>query len=115
MNIIDIKDALYRLQEDKELLVELIEIFLEDSSGRMTLVRESIDAREEKPLSEQAHTLKGAAGNISAKGLYEIFKELEHAAKDGDFIKAQQLHNKASEQIDILKDSLPALKDEILS
>ncbi len=76
-------DMLASLQEDGEpdLLVELITLFLQETSARLTdLAGAPIDAPS---TARVAHSIKGSAGNLGASGLQALAARLEAAAEEG--------------------------------
>ncbi|MFH0753624.1 MAG: Hpt domain-containing protein [Candidatus Omnitrophota bacterium] len=75
--IIDIKDALERVQDDKELLLELFDIFIEDFTGKYPALQEAQRKGDCVAFQMLAHGLKGATGNISAKQMHEICVTLD--------------------------------------
>jgi HPt (histidine-containing phosphotransfer) domain-containing protein len=81
--IIDLKDVLERVQDDKELLAELFDIYQEDFVIKRKSLGEAITAKDIGRIKEIAHSLKGASGNISAKPLHASCLKLEALAKDG--------------------------------
>ena len=83
--IIDLKDFMERVQDDKELLVELLDIFAEDFVGKRQALGEALQAKDLVKIKEVAHSLKGASGNISAKGMHANFLQLEQLAKSNDY------------------------------
>lgn len=80
---IDIKDALERVQDDVELLIELFEIFQEDFEMKLDILTAAVDGGDVEKVREIAHGLKGATGNISAVHMHQNCKEIEAMAKDG--------------------------------
>jgi len=81
---LDVEDVLIRVQDDKELLIELLDIF----EGFYPEKRELLDTLiKEGNLSEfkdVVHSIKGAAGNISAKALHDSCLKLEKMALEKD-------------------------------
>ena len=81
--IIDLKDVLERVQDDKELLAELFDIYQEDFVIKRKALGAAIDAQDIAKIKEVAHSMKGSSGNISAKPLYAACLKLETLAKEG--------------------------------
>lgn len=81
--IIDIKDVLERVQDDKELLVELFDIYQEDFIIKRKALGEAIAAHDIAKIKEIAHSMKGSSGNISAKPLHAACLKIESLAKEG--------------------------------
>jgi HPt (histidine-containing phosphotransfer) domain-containing protein len=82
--IIDLKDFMERVQDDKELLLELLDIFQEDFVGKRQAMDEAVKANDTTKIKELAHSLKGASGNISAKEMHANFLKIELAVKNND-------------------------------
>jgi len=82
--IIDLKDFMERVQDDKELLVELLDIFQEDFVGKRQALGDAVKNNDVTKIKEVAHSLKGASGNISAKEMHANFLKIEQSAKNND-------------------------------
>ncbi|NPV03052.1 MAG: PAS domain S-box protein, partial [Brevinematales bacterium] len=67
---IDIKSALKRLENNKELYLELLQDFLQENKGFVDKIRQSLKKRDKDTAHRMAHTLKGVAGAIGASDLY---------------------------------------------
>lgn len=85
-DIMDLKEFLERVQDDKELLLELLDIFSDDYKVKRQALGEAIKTNDADQLRSIAHSLKGASGNISAKRLRNIFLQIEEIAKADDNI-----------------------------
>lgn len=81
--IIDLKDVLERVQDDKELLLELLDIYQEDFVAKRQALGVAIEAKDLAKIKEVAHSMKGSSGNISAKPLHAECLKLEMMAKEG--------------------------------
>ena len=64
--IIDLEDALDRVQDDKELLLELFDIFEKDFKVKRKELEKSLSDGDVETVRNISHSLKGASGNISA-------------------------------------------------
>jgi HPt (histidine-containing phosphotransfer) domain-containing protein len=82
--IIDLKDALERVQDDKELLLELFDIFTEDFVGKYAALKEACAKGDCAAFQMLAHGMKGATGNISARQMHENCIDLDHRGKSCD-------------------------------
>ena len=80
-DIIDLPDVLERVQDDKELLLELFDIFQDDFKKKRQALGEAIAAKDIAKIKEIAHSIKGASGNISAKSMHAACLQLEQLAK----------------------------------
>ncbi len=79
--IVDLKEVLERVQDDKELLNELFDIYQDDFVIKRKALGEAIAANDITKIKEIAHSMKGAAGNISVKPLHAACLKLESLAK----------------------------------
>jgi HPt (histidine-containing phosphotransfer) domain-containing protein len=78
--VIDLSDVLDRVQDDKELLLELFDIFEEDFKTKRKEMDHYLTDKNAEMLRNIAHSLKGASGNISAKRIYAICLFIEKEA-----------------------------------
>jgi HPt (histidine-containing phosphotransfer) domain-containing protein len=81
--VIDLKEVLDRVQDDKELLAELFDIYQEDFVIKRQSLGDAIAAHDIAKIKEVAHSMKGSSGNISAKPMYAACLKLESVAKEG--------------------------------
>lgn len=107
--IIEIKDVLRRLQDDKELLIELITIFLDGAPEGFEKVEQLIGQEDFSALSDAAHSLKGAAANIGAQKLFKSFLKMEEAANQKEIRGAREAFENASNELKELKEYFPKL------
>ena len=105
--VIDLKDALERVQDDKELLLELFDIFAEDFVGKRETIWAALKSGKVSDFQMVAHSLKGATGNISAKQMHETCIALDRIAKDGSIATTGPL-------LETLDAQFAALKEEIV-
>ena len=80
---IDLPDVLERVQDDKQLLLELFDIFQEDFLKKRQMLGQAVAAGDIVKIREVAHAIKGSSGNLSAKPMYATCLQLEHLAKSG--------------------------------
>ena len=101
------EDALrHRLSGDDELMTDVIRVFLEDLPVRLAAIKDAVTGRNADALRAAAHALKGAAGNLSAGGLFEAARVLERVGAESRMDAAEaawrQLSVEASNVIDVL-------------
>ena len=87
---IDLPDVLERVQDDQELLLELLDIFQEDFINKRKNLDELVRQADATGVRDLIHSMKGAAGNISAKPLFNICLRLEKNADQGNLSTAAQ-------------------------
>jgi len=81
---LDVEDFMERVQGDKELFFELLNIFISDFHPKRKSLEEAITNKDHQGVEHTAHFLKGSCGNISAGPLKNIFHELEQKGKSND-------------------------------
>lgn len=84
----DEAELMDRLGGDREILREVVAIFCHSTPDLVSEIRTSIEGRDLTRLRASAHTLKGAAGNLSAKRLAALALELEDAGQSSDVARA---------------------------
>ena len=82
--VFDYADFLARIDGDHDLLREVVEIFLEDTPRLLSGFYTAIAQDDLVAAERAAHTLKGAAANISACRLYAVSQEAQQAVKNKD-------------------------------
>jgi CheY-like chemotaxis protein len=81
---VDDSALLERLGGDEQLFTEVIQSFLDDCPARLAAIRDAVERRDASSVRLAAHALKGAAGNLSATGLFDAAKNLEELGAEGD-------------------------------
>lgn len=71
---------------DKEIVAEIIDIFLNEYDDRLKAISDSIKAGDFKNLQFNAHSLKGVVANFAAPEVQERAKILEYkgSSEDGE-------------------------------
>ena len=80
---LDVDEFMNRVQDDKDLLFELLDIFVEDFQKKRQELKEAVKKDDSETIEHVAHFLKGSCGNISAKPLRVIFAKLEENGARG--------------------------------
>lgn len=112
-DIIDLPEVLERVQNDRELLSELIDIFLADCPVKISAIKQAIQNKDFAQLRDTAHSIKGASGNISAKKLHALFLQIEQAGKDNALAGTEALLNELDRQFQEFKEYAVKLKQEL--
>ena len=79
----DAKDVLARVEGDRQLLAELVDIFRQESPRLLSEIRQAMAARDMKGLERTAHTLRGSVGSFGARAAAQAAHLLEVAGRDG--------------------------------
>ena len=99
---------LERVEGDQELLAEIINLFVDDAPRLMQALRGALQQGDMAVLERLAHSMKGAASNLSANLTAAAALQLEKNAKDRDAGAAQASLANLEAAIDRL---LPVLTD----
>ena len=78
----------------------------------MSQIRQAVDDSDAQGLRESAHTLKGAVGNIGAKGAFEAAFNLETIARVGEMSQAREACETLEKEISGLVSALETLVKE---
>jgi signal transduction histidine kinase/CheY-like chemotaxis protein/HPt (histidine-containing phosphotransfer) domain-containing protein len=81
--IFDKNELLERLGGREELLGRFIKMFTENVSGYMDQLESALARGDAEQVRVQAHTIKGAAANISARQIRETASRIEAHAREG--------------------------------
>jgi len=76
---------------DKEIVVEIIDIFIEEYPDRIESFTKAIKTEDSELLRTTAHGFKGVLGNFFANNPYELAKKLEAKGKSADFSDVETL------------------------
>jgi two-component system sensor histidine kinase/response regulator len=106
--LIDRASLLERVEGDRELLAEMIQIFKEEVPVLMNTMRESLQRGDWTVLERSAHSLKGAVSNLSSKATASVALKLEQDAKNKD---AESSKASVAEIERIMNSLLPALSE----
>ncbi|MFI5128001.1 MAG: response regulator, partial [Candidatus Acidiferrales bacterium] len=75
---------LERVQGDRELLAEIVQLFESGLPAILQGLRESIARKEAAEIARTAHTLKGSVGNFGRGSAFRALEEMESFAKEND-------------------------------
>jgi histidine phosphotransfer protein HptB len=110
--IIDLPDVMERVKYDKELLLELLDIFQEDFQKKRQVLVDAVAAGNIEKVKETAHSIKGSSGNISAKPMHTSCLKLEQLAKSGTTTGMSDLITVIDSQFEQVKAYAAKLKKE---
>ena len=69
-------------------LVEITEIFLQETPGRLANLRQAIEKADAKTIEMIAHRLKGSSATLGAKQMAKLCGELEKQGRTGSLLNA---------------------------
>jgi CheY-like chemotaxis protein/HPt (histidine-containing phosphotransfer) domain-containing protein len=108
--VVDWAIALDRLQGDRGLLEEIVEVFREECPRLVAQARRAIAAGDAAELRLAAHTLKGALVNFAATDAVEAARRLEMIGKQGELAAASQAFEELERQLERLQPALAEMQ-----
>jgi CheY-like chemotaxis protein len=105
MGVLDLEDALRRLEQDREALQILFKLFLSEHKDDLWEIRSALRRQQPEVACRLLHTLKGVSANISASRLQLLAGELEWRLRlkeelgESELIQLQQVFNQTREQV----------------
>ena len=110
--------ALEYVDQDRQLLRELLEIFLADWPGRFEGVRAAVAAADAPALARAAHSVKGSLRALGATAAAAVAEQLEHQARGGTLEGTVELLARLEREAAALLTAIPRwqenLADEVL-
>lgn len=88
-SVLDLEDALARVDGDHQLLAELAALFLDSCPAMQAAIEEALAHGDAKALQHAAHTLKGSVGNFGAQAAFDAALALEQMGRQGDLSGAE--------------------------
>ena len=104
--IFSYEEALERVGGDEDLLKELLDLFLQESPTYLSHIRQALQQSDPEALAQAAHTLKGAAGNLGAKIIFETASRLEQNGHNENLTTAEDTTLVLEKEIEKFRDFL---------
>lgn len=82
--LLDMDTTLERLKGDREFLLTLFTVYLEDLPTKVATLCKAADDKSLDDVLRTAHSLKGASATIGALAVREAAQEIELASRNGD-------------------------------
>ncbi|MGK7901910.1 MAG: DAHL domain-containing protein [Hormoscilla sp.] len=81
-NLLFDRDRLHQISHgNEEFQLELLQIFVQDTQAYLEELKQGLSANDVAKVGRQAHTIKGASGNVGATSMQEVAAELERQAR----------------------------------
>jgi two-component system, sensor histidine kinase and response regulator len=106
---LDMETTLKRFDGDKEFLMELMLEFLDHLPQQLETLVEAAKKGDVKLLEREAHTIKGAAGNLGASNLADLALKLEMHGRNGELSGVVELIENLKAAKEILEKHLAGL------
>ena len=81
---LDLEAALERVEGDRELLEELLDMFVDEAGKNIVELRQAVAGQDAALAERMAHTIKGAASNVGAKFVASTALIVEQQARSRD-------------------------------
>jgi len=89
--VLNLSEALNRVDGDQDLFLTLAQIFLEESPKDVSAARTALERQDGAGLAAAAHKLKGSVVELCASRLFESAKRLEELSRRGEFAEASSV------------------------
>jgi HPt (histidine-containing phosphotransfer) domain-containing protein len=80
---VDLKDGLARAGDDRDFYKELLQMFVDDAQHRLEQLASAIQAEDSAAITSLAHSIKGAAANLSANAVRDLAYSIEMRGRAG--------------------------------
>jgi len=107
---LDLDAGMERLGGGFDALQNLLTIFLRDNRRAAASLRALAEAGDYATLQDEAHALKGAAGNISAKDLHQAALGVEKAAAEKNPRTLRTALDALENRLNVVLDSIQSLR-----
>jgi len=97
---------LARLMGDEDLARKVTEVFISDIPRQIQALGELLENGDVLGVERQAHTIKGAAANVSGEALCEMAFEMEKTARAEDLSSAKANLQELKKCFDLLKQEM---------
>jgi HPt (histidine-containing phosphotransfer) domain-containing protein len=81
---VDLEQLLHRLLNDQDLAVQVCTLFVDDVEKKISGLSEKLAEGDLEQLGRIAHSMKGAAANLSAEPMRSLAEKIEQAAHSKD-------------------------------
>ncbi len=108
------KEELFKHYDgDEDILLEIVEIFINQKDSEMNKLKKAIENKDAKEITLVSHTLKGIVSNFYAEELRVQFFDLEQKGKknsldnvDSDFLELEKIFPQFVLEIEELKSEI---------
>ena len=112
--IFDRAALLDRVGGDEKFFNEIVELFFCEAPELIDSIQKAIEENDRVELHRNAHTLKGSAGNMSAKELQQLALQLEKISKEGDLLYAKQLLDEIKNRYEKFRQQINSNVEELV-
>jgi HPt (histidine-containing phosphotransfer) domain-containing protein len=76
---------------EADVLGEILNLFLDEVPKKIDSLRRAVTTGDALQVQRIAHSLKGSSGNIGARAMYDVCRQLDDRAKSGELARLQPL------------------------
>lgn len=109
----DSEELLDRINGDRDLFKEIIGIFVQDTPGLISTLREGISRGNADAVEKAAHAIKGSCAMMSAKRLEGLAHQLEMIARGKNLDGAEAAYRSIIECFEDLKMDMMAVLEKM--
>jgi signal transduction histidine kinase/CheY-like chemotaxis protein len=110
--VVDTQAIRLRFDESPQLLVEMIELFDNESGRLVEELRTGVVSDDPAAVKRAAHRLKGCAGNFSATAVTDATALIERLADTGNAPALRAAIDDLEQELDRLRSALTALREQ---
>jgi HPt (histidine-containing phosphotransfer) domain-containing protein len=110
--IFDPDEVLEQIGGDKDLLVDIINIFIDTYPEDLKTLQESIEEGDTETIRKNAHRMKGSVSNFGKYRAFESAKSIEDLAKEGNLSKMPEMYNELATNLTDLENEVIKYRDE---
>lgn len=107
-SILDLDRLLEVYEDDHEGMLELLEMMLKNNSGKLADLERAAQEHDLTAVQKSAHAMKGSSGNVGGMEVHRVAREVEDAARDGNW-------DAVGERVKTLRTAFNRLRREIES
>lgn len=102
----DLEQALNYMDGDRELFLELVSVFMEESERQLNEIHSGIASGDAKVVERAAHSIKGSLSTFAAARATEAARTLEFLGRDGNLAEFPAAMAALEKEIALVKDAL---------
>lgn len=102
----NLRELARSLELGKEELSELLDLFLKTTSSELIELQSALKEKDAQAAERMAHSMKGAAGSLGLKEIYEAAKRIETAARTNQLEEIEVDFRIIKEKLEIIAEAL---------
>lgn len=111
--VVDAAAALERVEGDRELLEELVRLFIDGGPAAIQEMRQALSGRDAHVLERLAHTMKGSSASLGANRISEAALVLEMRSRSGALENASELIDSVEAELERALPELESLTGKV--